>query len=181
MHRMRGQRGFSLAEMIVAIIGAVVLIGGVWCVYLLTVRIWKEGSSVAALERTAGLIMDKIARGANGRFGLREADIGSVEVSEDGTSVTFTVDKQDPPTPWNSDDTSSRYYQDGNRILYDPDISIPGDEIPLNRFGDVEAIHFSQSGHVFTATLSLTCPAPRIADRKLFLRVKTECSPRGGN
>ena len=167
------EHGFTLPEMIVTLAAAVMLIGGVYLVYLMALRSWAEGSSNVALERTAAVLMDKIVRGVNGRFGLREADIGLITISADGHSVTFLVDKNDPPTAWNSDDVTSRYYQLGTNIYYDPNSSVAGDEIRLNRFGNVENLAFSMSGHVVTARLSLTAPAPRVTERLLSVRMET--------
>lgn len=166
--------GFTLPEMIISLIAAVMLIGGVSIVYLMGMRSWAEGSSNAALERTAGILMEKIVRGVNGRFGLREADIGLVTVAEDGHSVTYTVDKHDPPTSWNSDDVTSRYYQLAKEVWYDPDSSVAGDEIRLTHFGNVENLLFSMSGYVLTARLSLTEPAPRTTARQLSVRMETD-------
>jgi prepilin-type N-terminal cleavage/methylation domain-containing protein len=167
------QGGFTLVEMMVALVTAIMLIGGVYLVYLMALRSWAEGSSNVALERTAGVLMDKIVRGVNGRFGLREADIGLITISADGHSVTFLADKNDPPTAWNSDDVTSRYYQLGTNIYYDPNSSVAGDEIRLNRFGNVENLAFSMSRYVVTARLSLTAPAPRITERLLSVRMET--------
>ena len=168
------ERGFTLPEMIISLIAAVMLIGGVCIVYLMAIRSWAEGSSNVALERTAGILMEKIVRGINGRFGLREADIGLVTVSEDGHSVTYTVDKNDPPTSWNSDDITSRYYQLGKEVWYDPNSLVAGDEVRLNHFGNVESLVFSMSGYVLTARLSLTEPAPRTTARQLCMRMETD-------
>jgi prepilin-type N-terminal cleavage/methylation domain-containing protein len=170
----RRERGFTLPEMIISLIASVMLIGGVYLVYLMGMRSWAEGSSNVALERTAGVLMDKIVRGVNGRFGLREANIGAVTVSEDGRSVTFQVDKNDPPTAWNSDDVTSRYYQVGTDVWYDPNISVGGDEILLNRFGEVEDLVFSMSAYVLTARLSLTTPAPLTTERRLSVLMETD-------
>jgi prepilin-type N-terminal cleavage/methylation domain-containing protein len=171
---MRRQHGFTLAEMMVALIAGIILIGGVCLIFLMTLRCWQEGSSVAALERTAGTTMEKIVRGVYGRFGLREANIGTVQLSADGQSVTFQVDKHDPPTPSYSDDVTSRYYQLGTRLWYDANVSVAGDTIPLNRFGNVETVKFSQSGDVLTAVLSLSAPGHLTSDPRLFVRMKTE-------
>jgi len=170
---MQRENGFTLVEMIVTLIAGVMLVGGVFLVYLMAMRSWQEGAANVSLERTAGVIMEKMVRGVNGRFGLREADIGTVQVSEDGHSVTYMVDKLDPPTPWNNDDVTSRYYYLGMQVWHDPDVSIAGDEIALNRFGDVEALDFSLSNHVLNARLLLTADPPRTRSRKLSVRMQT--------
>lgn len=171
---MRRRNGFTLVEIMVTLIAGVMLIGGVYLAYLMAMRSWQEGSANVGLERTAGIIVEKIVRGVNGRFGLREADIGTVQVSEDGHSVTYMVDKQDPPTSWNSDDVTSRYYQLGTRVWYDPDTSVAGDEIALNRFGDVESLDFSLSDYLLTARLVLTEAAARTTQRELSVRMQTD-------
>lgn len=171
---MRRKNGFTIAEMMVSMIAAVMLIGGVWLIYLMSMRSWAEGSRNAGLERSAGIVIEKIVRGANGRFGIREADIGTVQVSVSGDSVTFMVDRNDPPTAWNSDDVTSRYYKLGTMVMYDPDTSVAGDELVLNRFGDVEELLFSLSGEVLTAKVVLTADAPRTTSRRLVTRMKTD-------
>lgn len=171
---MKRQDGFTLPEMLIAIITSVMLVGGVWLAYLMSMRSWVEGSRNVGLERSAGLILEKIVRGTNGRFGLREADIGEVQLSESGDSVTFLVDKNDPPTHWNWDDVTSRFYQSENQALYDPDTSISGDEIVLNKFGDVEQLTFSLSGDVLTAGIVLSAKAPRTTARRLVARMQTD-------
>jgi len=174
---MRRQQGFTLAEILVALIGAVVVVGGVYAVYLMGLRTWQEGSSVAALERSAGLIMDKICRGANGRHGLREATPTTVQVSEVSAnihSVEYKVDKVSPPTPWNRDDTTSRYYCNGNRVWCDPDVSVEGDDVPLHRFGEVESLNFSLSSNVLTVALCIAdTPLPH-TNRRLSVRMTTQ-------
>jgi hypothetical protein len=163
----------------VALIGAVVVIGGVYLVYLMGLRTWQEGSSVAALERSAGLIMDRICRGPNGRHGLREATPTTVQVSEVSAninSVTYKVDKMDPPTPWNRDDTTCRYYCVGNRVWYDPDVDLSAaeDDVPLHRFGEVETLNFSLSSNVLTVALCIAdTPLPH-TNRRLSVRMTTQ-------
>lgn len=171
---MRRQHGFTLVELIIPLIAAVMLIGGVTLVYLMSLRSWAEGSTNVALERTAGIVMEKVVRGVNGRFGLREADIGTVLVPADGHSVTFMVDKHDPPTFWYTDDVTSRYYQLGTCVWYDPNSAVAGDEIRLNRFGDVEDLTFSLSNQVVTARLLLTASSPMTTSRKLSVRMQTD-------
>lgn len=171
---MRRENGFTLPELLVALSLSVMIIGGILAVYLMSIRCWRDGSADVGLERTGGIVMEKIVRGVSGRFGVREANIGTVQVSESGDSVTFMVDKQDPPTPWNSDDFTSRYYQLGTQVMYDPDTSISGDELPLNRFGDVEELNFSLSGHVLTASLTLAADTPGAMSHTLTGRVQTD-------
>ncbi len=171
---MRRNNGFTIAETIVALALSVLVLGAVLAIYLMSMRSWREGSAEVGLERNTGIVVEKIVRGPYGRFGVREADVGTVQVSETSTSVTYMVDKQDPPTPWNSDDFTSRYYQDGTDIIYDPDTSISGDELPLNRFGDVQELNFSLSGQVLTVKLILTATVPGHAGRTLTAAVHTE-------
>jgi type II secretory pathway pseudopilin PulG len=169
----RREKGFTLVEMVVALMAAVMLVGGVLVVYITSIQSWKEGSANVALERAAGIVMEKIVRGGNGRFGLREADIGTVQVSADGGSVTYLVDRNDPPTPYYNDDVTSRYYQLGTRIWYDPNSSVAGDEVALNRFGDVESVNFSLSSQVLTVKLALVAKAPLTTSRRLSVRMET--------
>jgi len=171
---MKRNNGFTIIEIMIALVASVILIGGVLSIYLMSLRTWREGSMDAALERTAGIIMEKIVRGPYGRFGIREADIGTVDVSESGNAVVFMVDKNDPPTPEISDDVTSRYYQAGTQAIYDPNTAVVGDETVLNRFGDVNQLGFSLRDQVLTADLVITADAPRSDTRKLVARMRTD-------
>jgi Tfp pilus assembly protein PilE len=171
----RRQYGFTLAEIMVALIVAMVVIGGVYLAYLMGLRSWQEGSAVAALERSAGFIMDKICRGPHGRFGLREATPTTVQVSENGQSVTYKVDKVNPPTPVNRDDTTCRCYCNGNRVWHDPDVdlSMAADDVPLHRFGEVETLNFSFLSPQ-RLKVDLTIADPRLhMKRRVSLRMTT--------
>ena len=171
---MRRENGFTLVEILVSLIAAVGLLGGIITVYLMSIRSWAEGSTNASLERTAAIVIEKVVRGPSGRFGIREADIGTMQVSADAKSVSYTVDRQDPPTPWYTDDVTSRYYQLGTRIWHDPNSAVGGDEIALNRFGDVEDADFILSGQVLTVRLVLTAKAPVATTRRLSVRMNTD-------
>ncbi len=173
LRAIRRENGFTLIEVVVHLIAAVGLLGAVIAVYLMSIRSWGEGSTNASLERTAAMVIEKVVRGPSGRFGLREADIGTVQVAGDARSVTYIVDRNDPPTPWYTDDVTSRYYQLGTRIWYDPNSSVAGDEVALNRFGDVESVNFSLSSQVLTVKLALIAKAPLTTSRRLSVRMET--------
>jgi prepilin-type N-terminal cleavage/methylation domain-containing protein len=172
-YKVRQQHGFTLLEVLFTLVASVMLVGGVFLFYLMSLRSWEEGSRNVALERNAGLIMDKIVRGTRGRFGIREADIGTVQVAEDGSSITYMVDKNDPPTAWNNDDVTTRFYQSGKLVMYDPDTSAYGDEVILNRFGDVDSVRFSLTGSMVNASLALSSDAVRTTSRRLTVQVQT--------
>jgi prepilin-type N-terminal cleavage/methylation domain-containing protein len=145
--------GFTLVEMIVAISIAVVVMGGLLSVFIMSLRAWKEGSRDLSLQSSGRLIIEKIVRGPGGRFGLREAAENDVAADEDGKGIRFSVDKNNPPTYSKLDDTELRIYLEGNRIMYDPSTGVQGDEVPIVGFGPVKDVRFTVNEKAVTVEL----------------------------
>lgn len=111
---LRGSRGFVLAEIIIALAIFLLLSAAVVSVFLTSLRMWREGSAQVALQRKLAAAMQRIVQGERGRaeerqHGLREAR-GITVV--DTQTIEFTSDV---------DNTTRRFYLNGNEILYDPD------------------------------------------------------------
>ncbi len=149
----RAVGGFTLVEMIVALSIALIVIGGLLSVFIMSLRAWKEGSTDLSLQSSGRLIIEKIVRGPGGRFGLREAGENDVAADDDGKGIRFSVDKNNPPTYSKLDDTELRIYLQGNRIMYDPSADVQGDEVPIVGFGPVKDVRFTVNGKAITVEL----------------------------
>jgi len=139
-------RGFTLAEIMVAISIFMVIMAGLLSVFTMSMQAWKEGSRDLSLQSSGRLIIEKIVRGPGGRFGLREAAEDYVTVDANGKGISFSVDRNDPPTYDKLDDTEVKIYLQNDSIMYDPSTDIYGDEVPLVGFGRVEDVQFQIDG-----------------------------------
>ncbi len=152
---MKKEDGFTLSEILIASAIAVIILAGLIAIYIMSLQTWSEGSSDAYLERNGNLIMEQLIRGRRGRYGLREATTGSIVIDADGNGITFGVDKNNTPTATTWDDTTCRFYLSNNRVMYDPDTSVPGDEEAVNTKGNVENITFRRENNYIKIQLTM--------------------------
>lgn len=145
----KSNHGFTLVEIIVASAISVMVLAGISAVFFTSLEVWTVGSTDVRLERTGSLLLERIVRGASGMYGLREANSDSVTIDPDSKHITYSVDKNDPPTYVIDDDTTVRIYHDKayRRLMYDPDTSVGGDEFEISLNGVVEDISFTSSGN----------------------------------
>lgn len=151
--------GFTLIEILIAITIMGLVVGGAISVYLMSITAWKEGSVQIALQRKGSLAMEKMVRGVNGRYGIREGRATTLTlVGSDRIEVA--VDMNDPPTPGDaSDDTTISFYKSGDQLIYDPDTSptATGDEFPIaeNVRTVPPGLTFAVSGGIVTIDLGM--------------------------
>ncbi len=150
---MRNNSGFTLAEILMATAISVLIAIAVLTIFMMASRTWSEASANVVLQSNGRLILNQIARGGHGKFGLREANYSSLTIEEGGKSIRFAVDKNEPPTYVTDDDTTSRFYLQDERIWYDPDINSGGDEYPLVNRGRVHDVSFIKNGSYVTVEL----------------------------
>jgi prepilin-type N-terminal cleavage/methylation domain-containing protein len=145
---MKNNSGFTLVEMLIATMISVMALAGTMVLLITGLETWTVGATEVRLDRSAGLLLEKIVRGPNGQSGLRAAGATDVTIDAGQAGITFLVDKNVDPTYTITDDTQVRIYLDGaaDLIMYDPDTSVAGDEFPLNREDDVSNIAFTQTG-----------------------------------
>jgi type II secretory pathway pseudopilin PulG len=161
---MKNNSGFTLAEILVATAISVLVATAVLTIFTMANRTWREASANVVLQSNGRLILNQIARGGRGRFGLREANYSSLTVEEGGKSIRFTVDKNEPPTYVTDDDTTGRFYLQDERIWYDPNINSGGDEYPLVNRGRVHDVNFIKNGSYVTVELLMKDYASPRAD-----------------
>ena len=146
----RDTRGFTLVEVLVASALAIIIMGGIITLFLTSIETWKVGAAEVKIERNGSLALEKMVRGSGGTSGLREANPRSVVIYAGGAGITFSVDKNDPPTSTLSDDTTVRIYfeAENNNLIYDPDVFVANDEFIIVEDGSVAELNFSKTGDV---------------------------------
>ncbi len=152
---MKRNSGFTLAEILVAISISLLVTASILTVVMMSNRTWRESSASVTLQSNGRLILNQIARGSHGMYGLREANYNTLAVGDDGNSVTFSVDMNEPPTYVTDDDTGCRFYLNDERVWYDPNTAIERNEYPLVNQGRVESIVFTKNGSYVTIDLTM--------------------------
>ena len=155
MRTISKNEGFTLAEILIAVALLSIVMAAIMTGILASLNLWARGDTEATLEENGRLILERITRGQYGMFGLKEAGVETLAISQEGRSVTFYVDKNDPPTVTTSDDTCCRFYLSVNRVYYDPDTTIAGNEVLAANFGRVEELIFSKNGGFVSIDLTM--------------------------
>lgn len=129
--------GFTLQELLIVVTIMVFIIAGALTVYLLCYRSWQEATVQASLQRDASISTDKLVRGVRGasetrKNGLREAKSFSIPIFNN-SAIEFVS---------GVDNRQRSFYLDGNQIVYDPNTSLPGDEIVAAK--DIENLSFEK-------------------------------------
>jgi len=113
-----GRKGFTLTELMVSMTLFLMTIGSMLAVYVMGQVIGTEGAAHVDMQAQANIAMEKIARGTNGRGGLREARAATVPTA---SQIDFT----------DVDLNNKSFYQNGSDLMYDPDTGTGGDEQTL--------------------------------------------------
>lgn len=138
------RKGFTITELMIAILIMMLVVGGALAIYIMSQTAWYEGSTQIALQRRGSLAMEKMVRGVNGRYGIREGRSGTLTLAG-SNRIEVAVDMNDPPTPGDpSDDTTISFYLVDDEIFYDPDTSTAGDEVSI--VDDVTSLNFQTLG-----------------------------------
>ena len=161
---MKRNGGFTLVEVLLASTISVLVAGGLLTMVTMGNSTWKEGSANITLQSSGRLILNQIARGSHGEYGLREANYQTAAVEDDGRAFRFVVDENEPPTYEQDDDTACRFYLQGERIWFDPDTSVDGNEYTLVPNGRVQDIVFTKHNSYVTIDLTMEDYASPRAD-----------------
>ena len=166
---MKRNSGFTLAEVIFASSISLIAAIAILTVFMMASRTWSEASANITLQSNGRLILNQIARGGHGRYGLREANYSTLTIENEGESVRFLVDKNEPATYTTDDDTTSRFYLQNERVWHDPNTSMDYDEYPLVNAGRVQDITFVKNGSYITIELTMKDYAPPRVDAHVKL------------
>lgn len=131
-----------------------------------------EGSQNMALEREGSMILERIMRGLYGKGGLREANSGTMLISDGGNWIQFEVDRNTVPTKTRADDTTSLiYFLDGD-VYYKPDVTDDDVQCISEDEGHVESLQFIPGGDpsCIDITIKLSSDLPA-TDRKAFIHL----------
>jgi len=161
-------RGFTIVEMILALVLAGLLIAGGISFYMMAQTAWKEGDTQIRLQRSANNAMEAMTRGAGssldvwGRAGLREATSWSIPSTTPANSQIIFMD--------GIDGTTRSFYLQGSDLIYDPDTKASGNEIVMTE--NVTTLQFQNSSSSRIA-IALTL-AEDVASRTMSVSLNTE-------
>jgi len=141
--------GFSLIELMIAILIMALVVVGTLYVYLMSLSAWKEGSTQITLQRKASTVMEKMVRGIDGQNGIRESSSVSITASGDNIEYISGV--------YGQEGEERSFYLSGTDIMYDPDTTTPDDEYAVAE--NVSDLIFSASGDIVNIDLNMSCEA----------------------
>lgn len=139
--------GFTLTELMIAILIMALVMTGTVYIYLMSLSAWKEGSAQIMIQREASAVMEKMVRGVSGQNGIREA---SSVIAPTSDSIQYVS---------GVDGVERSFYLSGTDIIYDPDTSTASDEYSVAEY--VSGLIFSVSGDVITVDLNMLRAAGR--------------------
>ena len=116
---MFNKTGVTLVEILIASAIAIIVTTVALTFYLMTCNACMDSSKRAPLQRKAGLAMEKMVRGINGKDGIREAD-GVTIFGDTKIEYTSGIDAQE-----------RSFYLSGSEMIYDPDTSISNNEFSI--------------------------------------------------
>jgi len=99
----RTHRRFTMVELVFATVTTTLLSATILAVLLLPYRAWGEAVANFYLDHRIRIVRERILRGIDGKYGLRAASLGSIEIQPGETTqvewVDFDIDDNDTPTP----------------------------------------------------------------------------------
>jgi len=143
-----GNKGFSIAELLVSLGIALIVFAIIGGTYVTTQRLWRGGFSQITFQSLGRVSLDKICRSMRSATGAT--------ILDSGNRVRFVTDPNRTPQDA-SDDITREYYVSGTDIIYDPNVSVSGDQVTLLRNVNAEpGIPFFQlSGRLAVITFKV--------------------------
>jgi len=142
------RKGFSLVELIVAAGIMFMVLTVIFTTYTITQRLWRGGFTQIAFQARGRIALTKISENLRSSTGAT--------ILNNGDRIRFVTDPNRTPET-TSDDVTGEYYISGTDIIYDPDISVTGDETSLLRNVSKESAipYFQTSGDLAVITFRL--------------------------
>lgn len=141
-------KGFTLIETLVAMAISMVVFTALATSYVTAQRLWMGGFTQITFQSRGRVVLEQMTeymRSSTGATALNNGD-----------RIRFVTDPNRTPQI-SSDDITSEYYLSNTDIMYDPDITIAGDEISVlrnaNREGTIPI--FQMSGDLVVITFRL--------------------------
>lgn len=165
IERMRGRKGFTVVELLVASLILTLIFGVVVGVHRQARYMQRDSRTEAALFLEGARLFDRIERGEKGLHGLMKARADDVTITSGERRINFNVDTNAQYTQSTADDkTMSVYFDNGdgvdstfadNTVVFEKDSSGTGSGTLLTIARDVENIQFQLSGKVVTASVTV--------------------------
>ncbi|MBU4342967.1 MAG: prepilin-type N-terminal cleavage/methylation domain-containing protein [Candidatus Omnitrophica bacterium] len=141
-------KGFTLVETLVALAILMVVFTALAISCVTAQRLWMGGFIQIAFQSRGRVVLEQMA-------GDLRSSTGATALNN-GDRIRFVTDPNRTPQTA-SDDITSEYYLSNTDIMYDPDITIAGDEISVlrsaNREGAIPV--FQMSGDLVVITFRL--------------------------
>ena len=141
-------KGFTLIELMIAIGILLIVFSVAFTTYLTAHRLWRGGFTQIAFQSRARITLARISRNLRSSTGAT--------ILNNGDRVRFVTDPNRTPET-SVDDVTSEYYLSSTDIIYDPDISVSGDEMTLlnNAYQESTIPIFQISGDLVVVTFRL--------------------------
>ena len=130
-------RALTIVEVLVASAIIIVVIAGSLAFYLMARSAWIDCSKRIPLQRKASLAMEKMVRGINGRYGIREGRANTLnKVASDHLEVR--VDMDDSPEV--EDLRTISFYKSGDQLIYGLDNSVIVEKVSSLEFNPSDPV-----------------------------------------
>jgi hypothetical protein len=153
--------GLTLLELLIALLITMLIVMGIWGIYIMALNTWSEGREQIAVQRQANIAMEKMIRGIEGSNGIREAYSADLPTLN---SIEFTS---------GIDGVERSFYLDDTGLMYDPDTSVTGDETNIDE--NTVVLMFTASARVVTITLGVQ---KTFRDKAVVSNLETEVTLR---
>ncbi len=163
--------GITLVEVLIASAIMVVILGGGLTVYLMSETTWQESTVQARLQRSASIVMQKMIKGVEGVYGLRDSKAittPSYPLPASSDTVEFT----------GIGNISRSFYLEENaprdEVFYDPNTSVSGDAYSIA--ADISSLTFERLT-MERIRISLTM-SQAVGDKDMSISLNTDVTIR---
>jgi len=160
-------RALTIVEVLIASAIIVIVIAGSLAFYLVARTVWIDCSKRVPLQRKASLAMEKMVRGINGRYGIREGRANTLnKVASDHLEVT--VDMDDSPEV--EDLRTISFYKSGSQLIYGLDNSVIVEKVSSLEFNPSDPVG-PLTTNIVTINLGMQ---DMVRDRPINVDLQTE-------
>lgn len=159
---------FTLTELLIASVIVALIFAGAFTIYTLCYKTWMESSASVSIQRDGSIACESLTRGVKAeneskKNGIREAK--SFTIYADAKTIKFKsgIDGKD-----------RLFYLSGEKIMYDPDPSVPNGEIVIAK--NVKDLSFEKitARRIKVSVLLGT----KVGVRPLYMALETEVTIR---
>ncbi len=142
------RKGFTLTELIVAIGILTMILSAIFTTYTTAHKLWRGGLTQITFQARGRITLARISENIRSSTGAA--------ILNNGNRIRFVIDPNRTPGT-TSDDVTCEYYISGIDIMYDPDISVAGNETSIlcNVSKESSIPYFQNSGDLVVITFKL--------------------------